>query len=479
MPPVLSFKSILKREAKDSSIFTFAIYLPVAVNFFLIPFYWQKLTPTDFGIIAIVEIITVYISIFSGLKLEESVKRFYYEWDVDSRKENITTLWIIQWGSNVVFGLLALAIVYLSHDFFFPDVAFKYFILGLISYTLETLFVLPTTLVRVQKRPVLFSVISLTKSFLLIGFNIYFILILQWGLTGFFIANLIGHGIIAVLGLSIMISVFTWKFNYKELKVAFRFSLPLIPTLAIASISKTVDKILLQKFVSTEALGLFSQALKISGLINKLYQAIKTSYVPFLYKFIFEDKRNEVVFRMSKFYLAPLFIASFSLFVFADEIIIWIDRPAYLEIIQYLPYLIFIELISSIVIFYAPGIGIAKKNELLVIPTTVNSLITIIGGFVLIPFLQLYGIIILRLLLTISNLIIRIILSLKVYDMKYDWQALFFYLFTYIALSLTGSFLSFQNLLYNLLFGAGLVFIQLCFIGIYLVINKSSGYTER
>ncbi len=467
-----SFKSILIREFKDSSIFTLAIYLPVIINFVLIPFYWQKLTPRDFGIIAIVEIVTIYIGIFSGLKLETSLNRFYYEWNENQRKENITTLWFVQWGSNIIIGILAITIVFYLHSFIFPDIAFIFFFLGITSYTLESLFVFPTNLVRIQKRPTFFTIISLIKSLLLISLNIYFILILERGVIGYYNANIIGHGVIAILGTGIMVTEFSYRFNYPELKKSLRFSLPLIPNLMIASITKTFDKLLLQKFVSTEALGLFSQAVKISSLINKLYQAIKSSYVPFLYKTIFEEKKKDIVYKINKFYLIPLFVASFVLSTFVDEFITWVNQPAYLEIIKFLPYLILVELISSMVIFYTPGISLAKRNELLVIPTTINSLITILGSFLLIPYLQIYGLIVIRLFLAVVSLVIRAIISLKVYELKYDWLSLFYYLFIYIGLSVAGLLIVSKSMIINILFGFILVCSQLVFMVIYLMFKR-------
>ena len=54
-----SFHSLLKREGKDSFIFTLATFISLLASFLLMPLMWQKLTPQDYGVIAVVEMIGV------------------------------------------------------------------------------------------------------------------------------------------------------------------------------------------------------------------------------------------------------------------------------------------------------------------------------------------------------------------------------------------------------------------------------------
>ena len=56
-----SLRFLLNREGKDSAIFTLATFIPLLASFLLMPLMWQKLTPQDYGVIAIVEMIGVLV----------------------------------------------------------------------------------------------------------------------------------------------------------------------------------------------------------------------------------------------------------------------------------------------------------------------------------------------------------------------------------------------------------------------------------
>ena len=68
------------------------------------PLMWQKLTPEDYGVIAVVEMIGVFAIIFLGLNLDQSITRFYYEWDEEVKEKKIGALWVLSWLEILIVG---------------------------------------------------------------------------------------------------------------------------------------------------------------------------------------------------------------------------------------------------------------------------------------------------------------------------------------------------------------------------------------
>ena len=74
-------------------------FLPTIVlslgGFVFIPFLWNKLGADNFGIIVILEILTIFLPGLFTLCLDQYMMRFYYEWDDIEKKKNLGSVWIV------------------------------------------------------------------------------------------------------------------------------------------------------------------------------------------------------------------------------------------------------------------------------------------------------------------------------------------------------------------------------------------------
>ena len=76
------------------------------------PLFWRKLTPSDYGVIAIIDMIRVFTGCFLGVGLDQSITRLYYEWDSQERKRNLGTLWISDLAVIAFFGSLFVVLIH-------------------------------------------------------------------------------------------------------------------------------------------------------------------------------------------------------------------------------------------------------------------------------------------------------------------------------------------------------------------------------
>jgi len=171
-----------------------------------------------------------------------------------------------------------------------------------------------------------------------------------------------------------------------------KFSLHMIPSGIISSSTSILDSFLLKQYCSLEILGIYSIACKIAAIVNVVQNTLKLSFGPFFMKHIFEQNGQAIIYRMIGFYIFPLFLVGLLLSIFTDKIIYLIHQPAYFSVIEYVPYLVFIFLASSLNVFYANGIILSKRTYLLVIPASLQ-LVMLLSGILLIPLYQIYGVI--------------------------------------------------------------------------------------
>src|SRR5690606_25877113 len=84
----------------NSGIYSLLNLLQKGINFFLVPVLTVYLTTYDYGIVAVVTAINLFLNKLYLLSLDASINRFYYEYESD--KEKVKRLF----GTIVTFVLL-------------------------------------------------------------------------------------------------------------------------------------------------------------------------------------------------------------------------------------------------------------------------------------------------------------------------------------------------------------------------------------
>ena len=85
----------LLKEAKHLSIYSIAPVITGIGSFLLIPLFWSRLDPNDYGVIALSGVIGGIFASSLGLCLDQGLTRLYYEWAPDERPGRIFIIWVV------------------------------------------------------------------------------------------------------------------------------------------------------------------------------------------------------------------------------------------------------------------------------------------------------------------------------------------------------------------------------------------------
>lgn len=468
----VQFKYLLKREAKSASIYTLATFLTQLGSFLIVPLFWKRLSIVDYGIISVTEMIGSFLTLFLGLSLDFAITRFYYEWPVEQRKQRVGTLWVLSWTSSILLGGCSVIFLSFVSKLLFPTVAFYPFIfLGLIGTILSSLSVIPYATIRIAHKPLLYFIYSLTNFCIHTLLNIYFVLILSEGVQGYFVSNIV-FGIIGSLISGIVMLRFAVPcIRLDGLRSAFKFSLPNIPASLISGVTLLIDRFLLQQFASLNVLGIYAVSLKFTNLVLSLHNALKLSYVPYMVKAVEEDRTEGIVnlARIRLFYMLPIFVFCMAIAIFIKDFVYYVNRSEYFPVVQWVPWLIGPVLLSTFIIYLAPGLFLAKRTDKIWIPTAAQLLVASTSGLLLIPSFQLVGVVISRYVSVITIFLVNIVLSQKYYPIPIPWLKLSL-LIGLIAsgIGLSGM-IEYNNLIINVV-TKGLVLISFVVGGLLIVI---------
>lgn len=391
----------------------------------VVPLFWQKLSPTDYGIIAVTEMIGAILTVFLGLSLDSSITRFYYEWPEPERKRKVGAIWVASWISTIAFGAAGILVLSLTSNIIFPDVKFYPFIfLGLIKIILGSFLSVPFATFRIKQLSFLYCFFSILNFIINIGLSIYFVLIVSKGLYGYFIANIIGGAISVAVLFVIMLKFASPCIHGGGLRKSLEFSLPLIPSSIVSSVSSILDRFLLQQFASLKALGIYAVSLKFTNLIISAHTALKLSYVPFMVESVSKNKQKGSLdlARMSLFYVLPILMLGLTISAYIREFVYFANRAEYFSVLQWVPWLIGPAILKTLNVYFTPGLFLSKRTDLTWIPTTIQLIVVLSGGLLLIPRYQLQGVVIGRYFSEISFFVVSFILTEKFYPLPTDWE---------------------------------------------------------
>ncbi len=477
----LNFKKLLKIESKDASLYLLVTLITGIGSFLMVPIFWSKLSPADYGTIAITEILAVFLSGISGFALDQSQSRFYYEWSEDERNIRTGTLWLANWLLILIVTALAYFLLFPLSNYIFTGIDFyPYLFFGFIISLINSLSSFPFATIRIMKLTKLYVVYKLASFLIGLFLQMLFILYLDMGVTGYFY-GIIGSGIVTQVFLTfLMVRLTEIKIKFDHLREPLNFCLPLIPAAIIGNISSQVDKLLLQKYVDINLLGLYSVSQKFSGLISQLNSALKLSYGPLIFKTIsdYKDSWSTHLSKMTIFYLFPLFLIVFGISIFIDDYVHWTGNESYLKIVNIVPFLCYTTLISCLNVYISPGIILSKKSNLLIIPAIVQLTSLIGAGLILLPNFNLEGILATKLISDISFLLTTLIISNRVSEWKPQYHRIFMFLFFSIFLLFLRKSILIHTYTQDFLFDIFLVTI-FCVFGFFVlrkVFNKNETY---
>ena len=267
------FIELLKRVLysslfRASGIYTISSFFNAAIPLFLLPILTNRLTPEDYGIVAMFQLIVSVIYPVIGMNLESSISRKYYDMDNSDFPSYVGTCIILValnlFISTAVLYFLVESVSNITHV---PEMWIKYSIIVCICQFLTT--VLLTTY-QIRIKPLNYGVNQILQSLVNISLTVFFVVFLRHTWEGRLNAQLY-TGILFALA-SVILLIYTKQINInikiKDITHALKFGVPLIPHALGGLLFTAVDRFFLTSIVGLEQTGNYSVAYQLGAVIN-------------------------------------------------------------------------------------------------------------------------------------------------------------------------------------------------------------------
>ncbi|PXX27825.1 lipopolysaccharide biosynthesis protein [Arenibacter sp. ARW7G5Y1] len=394
----------------NSGIYSLLSLLQKGVNFFMVPVLTVYLTTFDYGIVAVVTAINLFLNKLYLLSLDGSINRFYYEYEND--KEKIKRLF----GTIVTFVLavstIFSVIIFLGHKYFIDpflsDVDFyPYMLLGMVSVFFNPIFTIYQNTLQAQqngkkygKQNMMFFIVNICL--LLIG-----VVVLDMGAKGLLGALALTNIIFFMYTLTRFGKEIKFGIDRHLLKESLTYSLPLIPHSISGIATNTIDRLFVNSFLSTASAGIYALGNTFGGIIFLIASGVNQAFVPWFNEQV-KSGNNYKIPAIAKLLVLIYSIIALGISYFGKEVIAYVTPNAYHEAWKVIPFISFAFVFHSLYYFFSTPLfyNIKKKgSRVLPIFTVSAAVINITLNYILIVRYGMIGV-------AIATLITKVLLIL-------------------------------------------------------------------
>jgi O-antigen/teichoic acid export membrane protein len=393
------------------------------VSFFLLPLYTAKLSTIDYGVMEFVTIINAVLLIIFSFQVQQGVMRQLVDASDDKQKAKIvsTCFWFNMVSFILLIGTQLLVYLVFNKQWYYGINNLSLFPITLTSLFFTAINSYLNAILVWRLQSVKSSIISAISIVVNITLAIYFVLYLNMGIKGTMLAALIAQVSISPFLLLANRHFVKFHFDKSVLFETLRFSVPIIFSVLAYYSWFFIDRYLLNKFLGTSELGIFSVAMRFAAPIGLVLAVVESSVFPIVLnnykdqktKFFLSDLFDVVTFGFS---ILLLGIACFSIDIFGIMV-----KGDFIRGHELCLLLCFGQLFSKMY-YFNPGFAIEKKTNIFLLITVVSSIINFCINFLLIPNFGIIGACIATCFSSFIYFLVLFYHSNKLYPIMYSYK---------------------------------------------------------
>lgn len=356
------------------------------LTFLLVPLYTHVLTQGEYGIVdLLVQAANLLIPLVS-FGINEAILRFGIDGETDHRSVFTTGFTTIFIG----FGVFCLAYPLVK---FIPGT--EGYLIWIYPFVLcSMLHYLCARFTKALGHVRLFAVSGVLGTVLVLGLDLLFLLVFEWGIVGYILAILLSD-VGTILFLVFAAKLYRYlRFSYLKKtvwKAMLRYSIPLIPTTVLWWITDVCDRYTVQLMIGPEANGLYAVAHKVPTIMILLCGIFMDAWQLSVLSEKSRLERQHFFTRVFSMYQSVIFLSASGLIVFSKVITKILVAPAFYDSWQYIPLLIISTAFSCLVTFLGSIYVVEKKSRSTLWTTVVGAAFNVIGNILLVPHLGVQG----------------------------------------------------------------------------------------
>lgn len=386
---------LIVSSIKDTLIYSLGNIFVRISGFILLPLFLAHLTPSEYGILGILEISTqILVNVFS-LSLFLPLMRWY--WDskyADQRKKMFfTVLFFSALMAVTMFLLITPLASKISNALFHSQIYENLIFLMLLVAGLQIIVQIPASLLRVQGRAGLYTTSYLVNFSVSTVLTIVFIVYFRMKVDGIYLAHGCGYFVQFLILLRVSIENSKLEFDWPLLKEMLAFSLPIALSSVVGTLVTVSDRYILNILGQLKDVGIYSLSFKIANTLNLLIiNPALLAMTPLIYKRMEAENNRRFYAKIMTYMTFGVMFFILGISLFGQEIIkLFTKNKEYWLAYQFIPILSFALLFSMLKELSLIGLNITKKTKIVGIIVSTFSVLNVVFNFIFIHFFGTLG----------------------------------------------------------------------------------------
>lgn len=433
----------IKALGKQSLVYGIGTILTRLVTFLLLPLYTNVFTPEVYGVVTLAYAFTGFVIVFYRYGMDTALLKFYIDAEGQDKTKYFSTIFSTQTVTSILFsGIVFTTARFLSPIFLGGDYTDLMQFVAIILF-FDALRELPLLVLRANEKAKQYMLFSLLNVLLLMGLNIYFVVVMQMGIRGVLVGNIFASGIVLLLITPIIIKNFVLSsVNTAVLKEVIKFGLPFVPAALFSMVMELSDRYLLEWLADTASVGLYAAGGNFGKFGLLIVMGFNMGWTPYFLKTGKEENAKEQFSRVAKYFLG---IMGFFIVLIA----LWIDSIVRFSIggvsffgedywisTQVVPILLLGYYFFGLYVLQLPGVFHTDRTKFVPVFRGSAAIILVLLSTVLIP---LFGIMGAAYAKAVAYIVMAILIWLnnkKYYYIKYSRVSILYPIFMMILISI-------------------------------------------
>ena len=374
---------------KNIGLLTLSSFATKLLSFFLVPLYTNILTTSEYGTYDLFNTTVGVLLPILTLNVQDAVMRFA----IDSKNNRRAIISVAAKILLIANAIVAAALIF-NAVFNISIFVKEYSVFFFLMFFMQSLSGVITYYIRGIDRIADLSISSVLVSIFTISCNIIFLVVFHWGLTGYFLANIIGP-LVQSLYLAVrsdMVHDIDLRAGFlEEKKAMLDYSKPMIANSVAWWVNNASDRYVVILFCGLAENGIYSVASKIPSILNIFQSIFSQAWTLSAVKDFDPEDKNGFFANTYRAYNCLMVIICSAIIV-ADKILAhFLYAKEFYAAWRYVPWLTIAIVFGSLSGYIGGFFSAVKNSKIFAQSTVVGAISNIILNFILTPLIGALG----------------------------------------------------------------------------------------
>jgi O-antigen/teichoic acid export membrane protein len=371
---------------KNSVIYLSSSILNKAIPFLLLPILTKYLSPEEYGVLSIFQLLISFSTAFVGMNMSANISKNFFKYNKQQTSLMIGNILMILSLTTLIYFLITLGVSFYYQEIF--SVPSNWVVIIPVISFMFMINTINLTILRNQEKAILFGIYEIANTAVNMGVTILLLLMYHYGWYSQAVGMTFAYTLFFIISFLHLKknSFIILKYDGAEAKKILKLSIPLIPHVVGGIIIALSDRFFIERMVSLEMVGIYSVGYMFGVVVILFTDAFIKAWSPWFYK-ILSDADNAKKIKIVKYsylYILATFIVAFGISIFAKFIIPYVVNVRYVGAEIYVFWIAIGYAVHGVYKIFFPYLVHISKTSFLGVSTIIAAVLNLIFNYFLI-----------------------------------------------------------------------------------------------